>query len=387
MSRSVLADARVRVLLAAIALVGANPMVISPVSAEIAASFGLPTPADVMSAFAFFGIGTAIAALFLAPQADRLGADRTLALSLAAFAIATLASTAAPSLGWLTSAQFVAGLATGVAIPAIYGLATHIAPSGRESETLGAVLTGWTLSFVVGVFLAAVVADLTHWRVVFGGFAAFGVALALSILRTDFADPPHGERGDGPLAAFRVPGIWAGLATAAAFMIAFYGTYSYLGAHVDVFLNAPTSVAGIAALAYGAGFGLAATLDARIDRVGQARARVPVFAVVVGGYLVLASAAGQTATLIGALFLLGGANHLGLNLVVSRLARLDTRRRAAILGLNSAATYVSAFAGTLLFRAVFDATGLQGCAILGAAFVLPVLTAAWLRRRRTLRGG
>jgi len=83
----------------------------------------------------------------------------------------------------LCIAQAAAGLCAGVALPAIYGLAADVGPNGRESETLGKVLTGWTLSLVAGVSLSAVVSDLVGWRAVYAVLAIGAAALALAIGR------------------------------------------------------------------------------------------------------------------------------------------------------------------------------------------------------------
>ena len=89
---------------------------------------------------------------------------------------------AAPTVTALVAAQLVAGIAAGIAMPAIYASSAAIAPPGRESGTIGVVLTGWTLCMVAGVSLSAVIADLVHWRAVFVTVAVLA-AIALAGLR------------------------------------------------------------------------------------------------------------------------------------------------------------------------------------------------------------
>ncbi len=117
----------------------------------------------------------------LARHIDRIGARRMLQLALGLLATALACSARrAPIVSVLVACQLVAGIASGIALPAIYSSAAAIAPPGRESRTIGVVLTGWTLSMVVGVALSAVLADLVHWRAVFAAIAVLAlVAIAM----------------------------------------------------------------------------------------------------------------------------------------------------------------------------------------------------------------
>jgi predicted MFS family arabinose efflux permease len=130
-----------------IAVIGSNSLVLGPIAPAVAASFATSVPM-VMTASAAFGLGTSASALFLARYIDRVGARRMLQGALLLLGLALVASAAAPTVMALVAAQLLAGIAAGVAMPAIYASAAAIAPPGRESGTIGVVLTGWTLSMV-----------------------------------------------------------------------------------------------------------------------------------------------------------------------------------------------------------------------------------------------
>ena len=378
-SRSVL------LLTASVAIVGANSLVLSPISGAVASSLPGVEAAGVMTAAAIYGLGTAFSALAFAPLADRIGAGTSLLRSLVVLVAALAASAAAPGLLVLCVAQGVAGLAAGAALPAIYGLSAQVAPKGRESETLGIVLTGWTLSLVAGVSLSAVLADLVHWRAVYLVLAASGV-IVTSMLRHagDWGTHEGAGAATSPLTALRVPGIGRALMVCAAYMIAFYGLYSYLGAHLQDVLGQSVAAAGLAPLAYGIGFGAAVPLDRMIDRYGAERVSVPAFAALALVYAAMASAVTSFALLVGLCFVWGLLNHLGLNLIVGRLTGLDASQRGAIMGLYSAVTYLGVFAGALAYRPVFETHGLGACALLsGVCIVLSIGDALGLRRTRT----
>jgi len=371
-------------LTASVAIIGSNSLVLGPIAVSVALAFPGATEQAVMLASALFGAGTALSALTLAPVVDRVGLSRSLCLALVLLTGAMLASALAPSLAGLRMAQAVAGVATGVALPATYGLAAVHAPPGRASAYLGRVLTGWTLSLVFGASLAAVLTDLVGWRVVFGVLAVAGVTTLAALVSQGYLAAPH-ERAAGltPMAALRVPGIAPALMVCFVFMIAFYGLYAFLGTHLQDGLGLPGWAVGAAPLVYGAGFWAASFADPVIDRKG-ARAVAPViFAVLVGVYGVLAAVSGSAVALTAMCAVWGAVNHLGLNLIVGRLSGLDPARRGAVLGLNSGVTYIAMFAGTPLFGWVFARAGFAACALLAGAFILLALAEVVVLRPHT----
>ncbi len=364
-------------LMLAIGLVGSNSLVLAPLAQEVAASFPGRAPEEIMTAAAVYGGGVAVSALLLAPQADRIGLRNALVLALAVLTGAMALSAAAPSFTVLALAQALTGIAAGICLPATYGLAAEIAPAGRESETLGKVIFGWTISLVSGVTLSAILADHTHWRLVFVILATLGLLITAALWRFTAPSGP-GRKPVSPLTALRIPGVIPGLLAISLNMLAFYGFYSYVGAHFTGTLGLSTSMAGVFTLSYGIGFGMAMPLDRLVDRFGAARATPPVLAGLILVYIAFGITINSPAGLLGFAFTWGIAQHLGLNLLVGRLAAICPERRGAIMGLNSSATYIAMFAGTAGFRPVFVAGGLTATSFLAAAVLLPAL---WLALR------
>lgn len=367
------------VLCLGIAVIGSNSLVLGPIAPQVAESLGRGTPA-VMVASGAFGIGTALAAILLGRLIDRFGAGRMLRSALALFVLALTASAAAPALAVLVAAQFAAGIAAGVALPSIYTLAAVVAPAGRESDTLGIVLMGWTLSMVAGVSLSAVLADGVGWRMVYAVVAGTSL-VALGVVATAVPhDQPRPNASSSPLAALRVPGVVPLLIACAGFMAAFYGVYGYVGDHLHRALGLPLSANGLLALCYGLGFGAAAFLDGLIDRFGAGRF-LPAILLLVGAiYLAMAAASGSYPGTLAAVFLWGLANHFGLNVLIMRLGALDPARRGAVMGLNSGVTYLSLFAGTAGFGPLYTAFGFAALPLAGALLMLVAAAAAALGR-------
>ena len=122
-------------LMLGISIVGSNSLVLSPIATDVAASLPSSSATEVMFASAVYGAATAISALTLAPKADQIGLRRALTLALVGLCFAMAICASATALWGLIVGQALAGLAAGLALPAIYGLTAEIAPKGRQSET------------------------------------------------------------------------------------------------------------------------------------------------------------------------------------------------------------------------------------------------------------
>ena len=364
-----------------IGIVGSNALILSPIATAVAASFPLSSATDVMVASAIYGAGTAVSALILAPKADQIGLRCALFIALVGLSFGMAICASAPTLWVLIAGQAVAGLSAGLALPAIYGLAAEVAPAGRESETLGKVLTGWTLSLVAGVSLSAVLADIVHWRAVFVLLAVTSLLVLIALKRANISEPVPAGAPTSPLRALRIDGLPPILLAVACYMAAFYGLYAFVGTHLTEGLGIATSVAGLAALSYGVGFGVVAPLDRLIDRHGATKSAPIVFAALLGVYVGLSLLAPYGPALIAFCFGWGAANHLCLSILVGQLTALSPGQRATILGLYSAVTYAAMFAGTTAFKTVFETLGFSTIALLSAACIAPALAGAVRRRQ------
>jgi MFS transporter, DHA1 family, inner membrane transport protein len=367
------------VLTGCIAVIGSNSLGLGPIAPEVARSLGSTVPA-VMTAAAAFGLGTAASALFLARHIDRIGARRMLQFALSLLAVALVLSALSPVVTVLVGSQLVAGIASGIALPAIYSSAAAVAPPGRESRTIGVVLTGWTLSMVAGVSLSAVLADVVHWRAVFAAIAALALIAVVMLAISKYRDALATQSAPSPLEALRISGTKPLLIACGAFMAAFYGIYGYLGDYLHNSLGQPVSANGLAALVYGVGFGAAALLDNIVDRIGAKRV-MPIAFLATGTVYVGMALLGQSfPVLLLAMFLWGLANHFGLNVLIMRLSAIDPTRRGTIMGLNSAVTYLAAFVGTAAFGPLHTEFGFAASAIVAAVLMLVAASAAAWRR-------
>lgn len=358
----------IALLTAAIAVVGANSMVLAPITGAVARDLG-GDPAEIVQAAAAYGLTTAASAILLAPRADVIGPHRALYRAVIVILVSMVASVLAPTKWALILAQGLGGIGAGVAIPSIYALAPQLAPKGHEKRTMGLVLSGWTLALVGGVAGSGFLAEWAGWRAVYVVLALAIVGVFAAMHRIDLTVDMSRARPTSPLTALRVPGIWRGLFAAGALMLGFYGTYAFIGAHVHDALGRGTDGAGFVTLFYGTGFGLAALIDKYVDRLPQRRAGMLAFSGLTFVYLAQAAFGGVFALLAGIALIWGIVQHLGLNFVVSRLAALDASQRGAVLGLNSAITYLAVTGGALAFRPAYETGGLVLCNLISAMCV------------------
>lgn len=356
-----------------IAAIGSNSLLLSPLLPQVATSLGT-TPLRISWASAAYGGATALSAFFLAPRIDGLGLRRAVMLGLAALIAATAGAALSPHWLWLVAAQALAGLGAGIALPATYALASVVALPGQEAKTVGRVLSGWAVSLVAGIPIAAFIADRLGWRAAFVA-VALAAALAVAGIASLSSRPPATSAGrPGVLAPLRYAGVPRLLLICFGFMAAFYGVYAFLGDHVAGQLGLSTAQTGLLVLSYGVGFGLASLGDGLVDRFGPRR----IFPLAMLSVALLYTAMLPGARHIAIIAALGGlwgfCNHFALNILVLLLVQARPDERGAVLGLNSAVTYLASLIGVAVAGPVYDQAGF-GPLALGAGAVMLGVTA------------
>ena len=367
------------VLLAVVATVGSNSLVLSPILTDV--SQGLSTtPVSVARAIAAYGATTAFSALALAPRIDRVGSRKMLLRGLMALFAGIALSALASDWVLLCLAQGLAGLGAGVVLPATYALATKTAAKGQEARVLGRVLTGWSVSLVLGVPASALIADALGWRASFGVLAllALAASAALRNIPNDRPDMTASPASYGrSLRSAMTLEIALLLAICFAFMTAFYGVYPFVGDHARRVLGTSTSFAGLFALTYGLGFGAASLADGLLDRYSPKRLFPLVLAMIGLAYAALVPASESVAALLAICLIWGFVNHFGLNILVLLLSNAAGNARGTVLGVNSAITYLGALGGAALLGPAYESQGLILPALLAAGCVFAAAITSW----------
>jgi predicted MFS family arabinose efflux permease len=373
------------VLTAGVVVVGAQAFVLAPLLPDIAAGTAATT-AETGRALAAYGLGIVASALLLGRRVDAAPRRTVLMAGMGVLAVAAAASGLAPHWSALALAQLVGGVGVGVVLPATYALATELAAPGTAARATGRVLTGWSIALVVGVPLASVLSDVVGWRAAFGALAVLCAVQA--VLYALLPATPAAGQGRAPLAtALRAPAVAALLAGVVAFMTAFYGVFALAGAEVRALHSGGATIAGLVALSYGVGFGLAVAADRLLDRWGPTRLVAPALALLAVVYVALALSVGILPLFLAVALGWGLVNHVGLTLLVSALAAAVPGLRAAVLALNTAATYGGAAVAGVLAGPIYEWAGFGGLAATAAAMLAAAALVTLERRTPRIRPG
>lgn len=140
-----------------------------------------PALAPVLSAALF---GLAAGAIISGPLADRLGRKVVLTCSVLLFGAACTASSFAPDLASLTVLRFITGVGLGAAMPNAVTLMSEYCPDRSRSMLTNAMFCGFPLGAAFGGFLAAWMIPQWGWRSVLtlGGIAPLVLAVLILLL-------------------------------------------------------------------------------------------------------------------------------------------------------------------------------------------------------------
>ena len=369
------------ILTLAVAIIGSNSFVLSPILAQVAADMDTQ-PVAVARAISAFGAATAVSSLVYARRGGGGSVRRVLTLCALIMTASLVGSAFSRAWYQLAFCQAVIGATVGQMLPTIYAAATANAPEGQGGAILGKILRGWGIALVLGVPFSAFVSDLAGWRAVYlviAAAAAIATVGFAKLLPKETLDAAGGA-GPGLSGAFAASGARPLLLICLLYMTAFYGLYPYIGLRLHETFGASASEAGIVVLVYGAGFGSASYAMGIIDRAGPRRVFAPILMAIAAIYLVLIPA---TATMPGALagaFAWGIVNHIGVNLIILLLSRRGEASRSALMGLHTTTTYVAIFLGPAVLGALYTASGFASAGMTAAVFVALAAAVAWGKR-------
>lgn len=133
--------------------------------------------------------------------ADVFGLKRLLLTGVALFAIASVAASCAPGLGWLLLARVLQGLGAAMAFPSSAGILRAITPAERLGTALGYFGTASALGLMTGPLLGGWLTEQVSWRAVFAPGAVVALLVWLIVLRGYNASHPRApaeQRFDWP---------------------------------------------------------------------------------------------------------------------------------------------------------------------------------------------
>jgi MFS family permease len=198
--------ARARVVLTLAAVLGLNGADTAAISAttgnlEHAFHIGNTRIGVLVSVVALTG------AVFTLPAgilADRVSRTRLLAISVTAWALATLVSGAATSYLWLLLARVGLGAVAAVTGPAVASLTGDFFPAGDRGRMYGLILSGELAGTGLGFVVSGDISSVLSWRFAFWWLVIPGLALAWLVWR--LAEPARGGQSRLPAGAQQLGG-------------------------------------------------------------------------------------------------------------------------------------------------------------------------------------
>jgi MFS family permease len=145
--------------------------------------------------YSAFFLGNLLGVVVAGGALDRVPLWRPFAIGLVLFAIGLTVGGLAPTMGILVGARFVQGLGGGAVGPTAYVAIGRTLPERLQPRMFALLSTAWVVPGVVGPSIAAIVGELTTWRLVFLGLlpllAVAGGTAVTALRRIPAAAPPE----------------------------------------------------------------------------------------------------------------------------------------------------------------------------------------------------
>ncbi len=338
-----------------------------------------------------YALGVVVGAPTIAAAAARFPRKKLLFVLLAVIVVATIASAVLPSFGFVLAARFVSGLPHG----AYFGIASLVAASlmgpGQRGRGIAFVLSGLTISNVIGVPSITYLGQVTSWRVAYFAVAAI---FALTFVAVAYFVPNQG--GDPAatmrreLRAFTRSQVWFALAIGAIGFGGFFAVYTYIAPVVTEVAKQQEGFVPIALVVFGIGMTLGNLVGGRLADKHVMRTLFACFGLFIIALIGFALTAQSVVGLMFFAFLVAAAASALSPAIQTRLMDVagDSETMAAAVNHSSLnlGNSLGAFLGGVVIAAGFGYlssawVGL-GLALLG---VLIAVGSALLQRVRPLR--
>lgn len=201
-----------------------------------------------------YALGVVIGAPLIAITGARLPRRTLLLCMLCLFIAGNIGSILMPGFAGIEFMRFITGLPHG----AFFGVSALISASmverARRGRAVGLVLSGITISTVIGAPLSTYAADHVGWRVAYGSIAALGVVCFVGIWFFAPRDRPHpASRALSELGAFRRPQVLLTLLTSAVGFGGLFGIYTFLTTGLTQVTHLPGWLVAVYQVVWGLG--------------------------------------------------------------------------------------------------------------------------------------
>ena len=366
-----------------------NGTAIAPFLTDIAADLQVDLAA-VANLVALMSVMWGVASVSAGTASDRLGRKPILMAGLLILVASLFGVALAGSYGWVAAWRFFGGMGGGAFMGTVFATVSDRFPSAERGRAMGWIITGQSLSLVVGVPLITFVGAYGGWR---AAMVFQGVATLLSAAAVWIVVPRASRRQSSetvPLSSFLkllTPPVVALLGAGTMERVCFAGAVVFLATFLRLSYGISVEAVGVAlaiiALGNLVGNVVGGTLSDRLpSRPLLAAASMASTAVVALPMLAWRPGV-EVSVLLGLVYSL--LNAIGRPALIAALSEVSSGARGALLGLNITFSSFGWLGATALGGWLIAGWGFEALGVLTAATGLlgAVLAAAssWLARR------
>lgn len=311
-----------------------------------------------------YALGVVVGAPTIAAAAARWPRKQLLLVLLVAFTVGTVAAALLPTFGWVLAARFVAALPHG----AYFGIASLVAASlmgpGKRARGVALVLSGLTISNVIGVPAITWLGQVAGWRIAYIAVAAiFALTFIAVLISVPFQAGDRTATMRNELKAFGRAQVWFALGIGAIGFGGLFAVYSYVAPLVTEVTGLGTAAVPLVLIVVGLGMTVGNFVGGWAADKSVRRSMYGFFALMLLALLGLALTASTVVGLIVFIFLVGGAASALSPTIQTRLMDVARDSQSIAAALNHSALNVGNALGALLGGAAIAA---------GFGYVAPV---------------
>jgi predicted MFS family arabinose efflux permease len=334
-----------------------------------------------------------VSALVAGTISDRLGRRIILVLGVATIAVARLGFAGAQSYPAAAALHMLSGLGGGAFMGVAFATVSDHVPAGVRGRALSWVVTGQSLSLVLGVPLVTLLGAWTGWRGALATHAAITLLLAVAVrfsVPPDRPRHPHSQRARTPLRALLRPGLVALLAAGTTERVCFGTVAIYLPTWLQRAYGVSFGPLALALALVALGTLSGNVIGGRIADRTRARSRVFAAASSVTAVLALPTLMWEPGLIasaaLGCAFSL--ANATGRPSLLATLSDVPSELRGALFGLNVTVSSMGWLVAASVGAALIPLAGLKGLGLFCAAVaalgaVLALVSASHMPRARS----
>jgi predicted MFS family arabinose efflux permease len=332
----------------------------------------LPGVAHLFSAQA---VVWGLSALVAGTLSDRLGRRIILVLAVATMGVARLGFAGAHSYASAVALHLLSGLGGGAFMGVAFAAVSDHVPAGMRGRALSWVVTGQSLSLVLGVPLVTLLGAWSSWRGALATHAAITFLLAFVVRFSVPPDParhPHAHRARTPLRALLRPHLVALLAAGTTERVCFGTVAIYLPTWLQRAYGVSFGPLAFALALVALGTLTGNLIGGRIADRTRSRSRVFATASVVTAALAVPTLMWQPGLIasvaLGCAFSL--ANAAGRPSLLATLSDVPSELRGALFGLNVTVASLGWLVAASVGAALIGMVGFSGLGVFCAAVAL-----------------